>query len=149
MLDIILASSLIFRCIKLFFSLLPFLLIALVIILIIYSYFAGTEQRPPDVYSLSDIEEYMKNNEMVNYIENENIFISISDYDEGMYIRCVNKQKQKDFFTVTGTKEMLGTCWAVVQKYSYFNKYTYKGLFYWFNARYTYSNGELFLTKNK
>ena len=147
MLDKILA--LIFGCIMLFCLLLPFLLIALAIILIIYSLFTGKQEGPPDVYSSSDIEEYMKNNEMVNYIENENIFISISDYDEGMYIRCVNKQNQKEFFTVTGTKEMLGTCWAVVQEYSYFNKYTYKGLFYWFNTRYVYSKGELFLTKNK
>lgn len=133
-----------------------YLSIALLIFLIIYSMRGGNQQQkshyvasPPDVYSLLDIEEYMRNNKIVNSFENKNMYIFISDYEEGLYIRCVNKQEQDEFFTITGPKDIILTCWAAVQKYSYFNEYTYKGLFYWFNAQYVRSRRQLFITRNK
>ena len=147
LLDKILAV--IFGSIMLIALLLPVFLIIIVIVLIIYSIFTKSSQRPPDVYSANDIEEYMKNNTLVNCIENENIYIQFSDYEEGLYIRCINKLNKTEFFTVTGSSEMLGTCWVVVQKYSYFQNYTYNGLFFWFNERYATSNGQLLLTKNR
>jgi len=143
-------QTIVLKIITLYPLLLSVFFILAIVILIIYCTFfrSNITDRPPDVYSAKDIENYMKKNNMIRSIENENMYIYIDDYEEGYYIRCVNKLKKNDFFTVTGSKELLITFWAIIQRSFFYKNYTCDGLLTWFENQATYTYENLFVSKN-
>lgn len=78
---------------------------------------------------------YAKQNKPVKHLENKHITLlcenyNKSDFEEAIYIRCINK-KNNIFFTITGNSELVSSVWLIFQR-EFNPNFTYDGLKFWY-----------------